>query len=223
MTPNTYYIFFQRPLDKEQKNLSKIHPLQGNQVPASIADRNRDLPTWKQIGFVLTFNFSAFYVHQAQHKSQCFRAQYLSRSARPPVFYLPSFCMLQQLRPLHISPALLVENKSIWNRVTCSVGYRAFGLPRPNPSWRSIQDFDFDGKAPICNSIKAKSKSFRPTPHLISGLQQCLHGLPAQHQPRSRLNWEQSPWLRTFATWCDAPQPLCSAWAMDRTIHQWLG
>lgn len=70
MTPNTYYIFFQHPLDKEQKNLSKVHPLQGNQVPASIADRNRDLPTWKQIGFVsLTFNFSAFYVHQAQQHS----------------------------------------------------------------------------------------------------------------------------------------------------------
>ena len=127
MTPNTYYIFFQHPLDKEQRNPSKIHPLQGNQVPASIANRNRDLPTWKQIGFVsLTFNFSAFYVHQAQYKSQCFRAlQYLSRSARPPVFYLPSFCMpLQQLRPLHISPAFLFENKSISNRVTCSVGYR---------------------------------------------------------------------------------------------------
>ena len=222
MTPNTYYIFFQRPLDKEQKNLSKIHPLQGNQVPASIADRNRDLPTWKQIGFVLTFNFSAFYVHQAQHKSQCFRAQYLSRSARPPVFYLPSFCMLQQLRPLHISPALLVENKSIWNRVTCSVGY-SFGASKTEPFLTFNSRLRLRWKSSNLQFYKSKVKVFssHSTPDFWAAAMPARTACSAPAKVTAELG--AIAMTSYFRAWCDAPQPLCSAWAMDRTIHQWLG
>lgn len=132
---------------------------------------------------------------------------------------------LQQLRPLHISPALLVENKSISNRVTCSVGYRAFGLPRPNPSWRSIQDFDFDEKAPICSPFllqqfyKSKVKIFssHSTPDFWAAAMPARTACSAPAKVTAELGAIAMTSYFRHLMWCTTTFMLCLSHGQDHT------
>lgn len=126
--------------------------------------------------------------------------------------------MLQQLRPLHISPALLVENKSIWNRVTCSVGY-SFGASKTEPFLTFNSRLRLRWKSSNLQFYKSKVKVFssHSTPDFWAAAMPARTACSAPAKVTAELGAIAMTSYFRHLMWCTTTFMLCLSHGQDHT------